>query len=177
MPAGLQHAVRFRKGPVNMGDIANAKGNCIGIKAPVGKSQAFGIAHGEVAAVEQAFALRPFLALMHHLGRNIGNRHMGSGTASPGNAKGDVARAARHIKHLEGSRFSRRIEHRDQIVFPEPVQARRTSGHSSGHSVRRPWKRPRLPGLASRFRPPGESRSPRHFQQVQPWSHHKPKVS
>src|SRR3546814_907828 len=74
-PARLQHAIRFAQRDVDMGDIADAKGNRIGIDRAVGQGQRLGIHACPVEPGQPALVDGAVAALLQHGGIDIGDQH------------------------------------------------------------------------------------------------------
>ena len=109
--------MRFLQRAIDMGDVADAERDRIGIKDAAGKAQFLGILARPDEAVDPALH-RAFDADIEHVLVDVGHGHAG---AVLGHAEGDVARAARHVE----DRLARlRLHPLDETALPQPVHAR-----------------------------------------------------
>ena len=117
--------MRFLQGCRNIGDVADAKGNGVGIKAKAWKTQGFRILLAPDEAGQALFG-RPLHAHFQHGGVDIGHRYIGARLFHP---ERDVPGAAGHVENvLAGAR----VYPADEIILPHPVHAGR---HQIIHDV------------------------------------------
>ncbi len=130
--AGAKHTISFTQCPVDVRDIANAERDCVGVERRASEWQIFSIAFDAGNALIKARVRDASLANGEHFGADVANHCACLRTAGSGIAQGDVARATGNVEKLEGLVGSRRIEPRDKITLPEPVQSTR---HQIVHDV------------------------------------------
>ena len=130
-PARFQHPPRFRQRLFDMGHIADAEGDGIGVEMAVGERQAFGIAAHPFDG-RFVFFFGAAHALAQHLGIDVANRHgcfAATRARQVHDAKGDVAGAARHVQHLPAGLGVQPFHHR---ILPDAVDA---GAHQVVHQV------------------------------------------
>ena len=113
-------------------DVADAEGDRVGVKRVVGKRQRLGVALRERDAGFQLRRADAAAPDRDHLRADVAQHGRCVGAARARVADRHVARAAGDVDEAERPLPARRVEDRDEVVLPQPVQAAR---HQVVHQV------------------------------------------
>ena len=117
-----------------MGDVADAEGDRIGVEGAIGEGQRLGIALRRCvmrSRERRARRTRP-RATSSISGLMSQRTAVAFSPEARGEADGDVAGAAGDIEQPERRAAARRLDHGDEVVLPQPMQA---AGHEIVHEV------------------------------------------
>src|SRR6266852_4246435 len=118
--ARLEDAARLGEGGIDMGDVAQAEGDGIGVDAGIGDRQPLGVAAQPVDAVQYAAIDGAVAADVQHGLGDVADDDPARTAAALDDAEGDVAGAAGDVEDgLAGAR----VEAIDEIALPQPVDA------------------------------------------------------
>src|SRR5262249_33267217 len=112
--ADLEHAIGLRESLVDVRNVANSKGDRVGIERLVGKGQAFGVADGIVSAVRKPGLDKALPPGCNHFGVDIAQHTRAARPARLKQAQADVAGAGGDIDELETSPLGW-VEHSDKV--------------------------------------------------------------
>src|SRR6185437_1243068 len=128
-PARLEDAARLGEGGVDVGDVAQAEGDRVGIDAGAGDRQLLGIAAQKFDAVQHAAVDGAVAADLDHAPGDVADDDLAGAAGPLADAEGDVAGAAGDIEHRLAAA---RRETIDEFELPQPVDA---AAHQVVHQI------------------------------------------
>ena len=100
-----QEAAAAPDDPIGFGErlfdprhVADAEGDRVGVETRIGERQRLGVGFDETHPIGQGALAGALDADPQHVGVDVGDRHRSQGAAGPGDAEGDIARAAGDIE-------------------------------------------------------------------------------
>ena len=130
--AGLQNAVGLGERLINVGHVADAESNRIGVECAAFEWECFGVAFNHIDHRTEAGFVDAALPDIEHFAADITDGRAAAFPASFDDAHRDITSTARNVDMPKCPVRFRRPHLRDQIIFPEPVQATR---HQIIHQV------------------------------------------
>ncbi len=128
-PAGLQHALHFRKCLGLVGDIAQTEGDRDRIEGSLRKRQCLGVHLRPAQAPQQASIQQAIAPGAQHRGIDVGNHDFAGVAHARQQQRGDVTGAARKVQHAIALANPRS---RDEESLPQTMDAER---HQVVHHV------------------------------------------